>query len=536
VTTSPFVFDSLIYNGLDNPRDGIGNHLQLLDQLIFNNIPSSKKSLSPIPSSHAAEIYGQVETNLHLQHPDRFKNCLFLDIARDTWNSDQIHMQMEKTVRIKRIFNAVTCVYLMWESDRLWDLYAEMIKIYDFCLVTNSLLDKHLTELGVDFIKVRHPYLFSSFDQTLAKKPASSPVKFGISAGFWPRKNVSMLTKTFAESFAHDQDVKLSIHTRFGRQDSALAEETKTIENLADEVENIEVIYQSFSRSDYIAWMKSLDIYCFVSSGEGYSVTPREALHLGIPVVLHDAHVHQEFAHLPGVIAVPSRGQQKAIANIGNGQFDIGNDWRIDEGALKRAMLQVRNEYLNLKEEIIQGYQNIISLHDSTSIQMEWAHILSEKYQQYRDCVVLYYAQVPEQKLLSDDNLIEQLSLHSSGFISATGYFNDGRVLCLMSEHESGYCLHGPYLHIVQPIQFVLALSIQVFGKTSSADLFVIDVFNYANGSRLTQLPVSGNDITSVENEFQFHIDARIGHNLEFRVNWLGKCDICITKLSLEKI
>ncbi len=78
---------------------------------------------------------------------------------------------------------------------------------------------------------------------------------------------------------------------------------------------NIELIPESLSREQYLDWLRSLDVYCFMSSGEGWSVTPREALHLGKPVILLDAHAHTGFSHLPGVIPVPPGPPQEAPAS-----------------------------------------------------------------------------------------------------------------------------------------------------------------------------------------------------------------------------
>ncbi|KAA3630005.1 MAG: glycosyltransferase family 1 protein [Proteobacteria bacterium] len=367
-----FAFDSIIYNGFDNVRDGIGNHLSLFDRLIFDELSADRKSLAPVPSQFSPDRYDGVLADWHLENPNAFKNALFLDIARETWNPAGVRQQMERTIRHKRVFNAVTAVYLMWESDRLWDLYADMISAYDFCIVTSDILAEFLDDRGIDWLKLPHPYDFACIAPARTRGQQDDPVRFGISAGLWRRKNVALLAAEFVNAFGNDAGAELSIHTRSDIEHDDFRSECEAIERLRDGGARIELINESLPREEYLDWMRSLDVYCFVSAGEGYSITPREALHLGVPVLLHDAHVHAEFSHLPGVVRVPSAGLQPARPNTASAACDIGSDWRIDADALRGALRYCLDHHASLKKRLAERCDEVRKLHDMDEIRSAW--------------------------------------------------------------------------------------------------------------------------------------------------------------------
>ncbi len=532
--SSPFLFDSVIYNGFDYPPDGIGNHLSLFDRLIFDGLPAERKSLSAVPSRSAPLVYGKVTTDLHLEHPDRFKNCLFLDIARETWNPDLIREQMMKTVRHKRVFNAVTAVYLMWESDRLWDLYADLVSVYDFCIVTAPLLDEFLSQRGIDFVKLRHPYDFH-LSRSAAGRNAQ-PLRFGMSTGLWPRKNTSLLARQFVEVFGDDPEVELSIHTRSDLTQPEFKTEYRILSELAERHPGIRILNESLSREAYLGWLKSIDVYCFISAGEGYSVTPREALHLGIPVILHDAHVHRELSHLPGVVRVSSRGLKRALSNAPTQDLEVGRDWQIDEGSLRQALASCRDNYPRLKARLNEGYHQILELHDPDAIKREWVETLNRKYGEYRDRVRVSYPGVPEAGINSfpNDEDVDSISLRSGGFGSNAGCRLPGRIHCLKAEHPAGHCLFGPNLRITRPGKIRVSFVLEVFSGELPWEIANLDIYDSAGDTILCLREIHDVDVQSVVNTFTISADVEPGQALEFRVYWFGDTDMCVSDLEVE--
>ena len=118
----------------------------------------------------------------------------------------------------------------------------------------------------------------------LIKKPKKREEKefvFGMSAGFVPGKNQEVLIDAFFEEFKNNSQVTLKIHGRGGSFFCKIEEKVNLLN-----CKNIELINNKFSNAEYLSFMSSLDCYVLTSKGEGFSITPREALALGIPCIL----------------------------------------------------------------------------------------------------------------------------------------------------------------------------------------------------------------------------------------------------------
>ena len=60
-------------------------------------------------------------------------------------------------------------------------------------------------------------------------------------------------------------------------------------------------------------WYAKLSAYCFPSSGEGWSFTPRESLYLGIPTILSDIPVHRELINSGYCQPIANQGLEAAV-------------------------------------------------------------------------------------------------------------------------------------------------------------------------------------------------------------------------------
>ena len=123
-----------------------------------------------------------------------------------------------------------------------------------------------------------------------------------MSAGFAERKNYHVLLEAFAGEFKNNPHVRLKIHGSW--QDGDMGDRVKRkIKRLG--LTNVEIFEQVFTREQYIEFMYSLDCYVYLSMGEGYSLTPREAIALGIPCILSNHTVHKVLAGVKGVWQFP---------------------------------------------------------------------------------------------------------------------------------------------------------------------------------------------------------------------------------------
>jgi len=369
-------FSSIIYCGWDRPRDGIGNHLRLLDQYIFNIAEIKYRSLDELPSNYGGEFYQDLTPGIHEQRPDLFTDAIYLDVVGFQGREHTIYRQIDRVKKIKEKTGAFCMLYLMWETDQLWAPMLDLVKIYDRVIVTSFLLDVYFKENDVQYTKLPHPYEYKVNLPARIKKP-TEPLTLGMTAGLWPRKNMLLLAESFSKVLGNNGQVQLKLHTRTKPFDDNSWDISSQLELLCARFTNIDFVIEEFSEDDYASWMNSLDVYCFVSAGEGYSVTPREALHMKKPVILLDAHVHREFSHLPGIIPIHSNGKIEAKGGFSFLDAGVGREYSVDIDNLEKTLSTIVNTYPSHVTELKENFEQIVSFHNLNMIRKEWLSSLS---------------------------------------------------------------------------------------------------------------------------------------------------------------
>jgi hypothetical protein len=160
------------------------------------------------------------------------------------------------------------------------------------------------------------------------------PFTFGISAGFYERKNHLKVLKAFVNEFGNNSEFKLKLHGRFGPIKSKIESEVSKLN-----VNNVELISKPFSQQEYLEWFKSIDCYVYPSMGEGFSITPREALSLGIPTIISNNSVHKTICNSGFVKSIPAKKKVPAIYELFGGQ--IGNCYDVELCDLQNAMVDM---------------------------------------------------------------------------------------------------------------------------------------------------------------------------------------------------
>jgi len=129
-------------------------------------------------------------------------------------------------------------------------------------------------------------------DGLLSKQLPSKPhttFTFGFSGAFWERKNHVKVLEAFAQEFGNDPHVRLKLHGRGGYQ-SILNELGNIIQKYR--LDNVAIFTDQFTQQQFEDFMTSLDVYVLVSTAEGYSISPREAMALGIPCIVSNNTAH----------------------------------------------------------------------------------------------------------------------------------------------------------------------------------------------------------------------------------------------------
>jgi glycosyltransferase involved in cell wall biosynthesis len=114
------------------------------------------------------------------------------------------------------------------------------------------------------------------------------PFIFGCSAVFSPHKNIDTLILAFKKAFGDTEEVRLCIHGR-GANPSYF----DVIKKHVSDCKNIHILRRNLTNEEYISFLELLHCYVLVSKGEGFSISPREALACGVPCIISNNSAHK---------------------------------------------------------------------------------------------------------------------------------------------------------------------------------------------------------------------------------------------------
>jgi glycosyltransferase involved in cell wall biosynthesis len=315
------VVSSIDFNGSVR-RHGIGLIDCLKDKLKLNFIPSRPVDLTEVSPEVQKIVLSAQKTPgavAILEDPLWFAEAMpnsKIKIAFSVFESTKIPAAWVQTLNTK--FDAVVV------ADPFY------IKVYE-----NS---------GVQ-IPVFHIPLGIYVDEFLEKplkKAAHKPFVFGCCSRFFRRKNHDLLIKAFAAEFGNNKDVILRINGG-GKWGSG-----KIYDNLKQlikqhKLSNVHLTNDALPWKDYIELMSSFDCYINISQGEGFSITPREALALGIPAIVTNNTAQKTIcaSHLVRAVPCPIKVPRKRR----KGDSTPGFQFNCTQKAVQNALTDVYNNY-----------------------------------------------------------------------------------------------------------------------------------------------------------------------------------------------
>lgn len=186
-----------------------------------------------------------------------------------------------------------------------------------------------------------HGIYLEEFLNSPIKNKKNNPFIFGFSAGLHSdRKNPEMLVDAFCKEFGTNANVRLHIHVRFGdnRLINRLEEKIKNINS-----HNIKLTTRVLSAQEYLDFLSSLDCFVSFTKGEGYSVTPREALALGISCIITNNTAQSTICKTGFVRSVPSDIKEPAHYLLYGGNIGYHFNCKINDAC--DAMRDVYENY-----------------------------------------------------------------------------------------------------------------------------------------------------------------------------------------------
>jgi glycosyltransferase involved in cell wall biosynthesis len=203
--------------------------------------------------------------------------------------------------------------YTMFESSRAPQAWVHILnQSFDAVLVPDEFLVKVYKDSGVMipiFVIPLGRDLKAFLDAPL-KSSRGSPLIFANYSTCFPRKNLLSLVRAFGDAFGNNPDVQLQL---CWRQYDAGTRNAIFSEVVARGLTNVSIEEQPVDDAAYLQRFLSADCYVNIATGEGFSNQPREAMALGIPVIVTDNTGQKTICASGLVRAVPSDVEVPAL-------------------------------------------------------------------------------------------------------------------------------------------------------------------------------------------------------------------------------
>lgn len=201
--------------------------------------------------------------------------------------------RLNKHLRGPKTQDQIRIAYTMLESSRIPPLWAEMLNCYfDLVAVPDEFLIEVYEQSGVKIPIFVLPLGFDMdhFLHHPLKTSQNSPFCFINTSSLIPRKNHEGLIQAFYKAFGNDPEVLLRMNYRYKVGD-AFSSISQLIQSL--KVDNILLTNEKLDKQGYLQFLSKGDVFVSLTKGEGFSIQPREAMAMGLPVVISDNTAHK---------------------------------------------------------------------------------------------------------------------------------------------------------------------------------------------------------------------------------------------------
>jgi glycosyltransferase involved in cell wall biosynthesis len=319
--------------GAVNMKDGIGRMSVDLIQALKDEMSINFISTDPV---HLGDVPKEVIPFLKKGGKAKGKVAILEDIV---WLPK--HSSYKKFVR-HTSKKQVRIAYSMFESTMIpYEWVFIFNNYFDAVVVPDSFLVSVYKACGVrvPVFEVPLGLQLEAFSKEPLRSCAHQPLTFGNLGACVDRKNQLTLLRAFAKAFGDSPDARLRINCRSGDR-SLIGLINKEIDFLG--LHNVEFTQLPLDSAEYLKLFKTLDCLVNLSKGEGYSIQPREAMALGIPVIVTD-NTAQSTLCKTGLVRAVASDECEPAPYFGHMSFGVWYTCSIDEVA--NALLDVYTNY-----------------------------------------------------------------------------------------------------------------------------------------------------------------------------------------------
>ena len=236
----------------------------------------------------------------------------------------------------------VRFAYTMFESTRIPRDWVHILNTsFDGAIVPDEFLVEVYRESGVKIPVFVIPLGrdFSRYLEAPIKGARGTPFVFANFSACNARKNLLKLVQAFGDAFGNNSDVQLRLGWRWvdGELPRSIFSEIS-----ARGLTNVTIDQRAFDAQAYFDRFQQVDCYVNIATGEGFSIQPREAMALGIPVIATDNTGQKPICNSGLVRVVPSPYAIKALYPFPG---DFGSQYQCRTEDVVEALRDVYTNY-----------------------------------------------------------------------------------------------------------------------------------------------------------------------------------------------
>lgn len=189
---------------------------------------------------------------------------------------------------ISKLDNDFRVIYTMFESDKLPDDWQQHLEQADMVIVPSKWCKNVFAKAGITAKVVPLGYdhhVFKYVERKVKRKQRKDFVFLHYNA-FNVRKGFQEVWQAFNKAFDKNEPVKLVLKTTLERIPLPITKR---------EYPNVEIIKGRMTDNDLARLCANSDCFVFPSRGEGFGMTPLEAMATGMPAIVPNAHGITEY-------------------------------------------------------------------------------------------------------------------------------------------------------------------------------------------------------------------------------------------------
>lgn len=267
------------------------------------------------------------------------KHDVFLS---ENYRQQKVGLLYNYPYSITQMRTDVRLLFTMFESDKIPDEWLDDLDAADEVIVPTKFCADVFAKAGIKTTIVPLGYDASNFKYFDRKIPVESNEEFVFIHydSFNIRKGFLEVVQAFNEEFKNTEKAKLILKT---------VQHATSLPFIKSEYPNIEVVRGEFTERDLSDLLARAHCMVYPSRGEGFGITPLEAMATGIPAIVPNAHGISEYFNSQYMIEVKSDARIPAIYNRFKNE-DVGNMVVCDVKDLRKKMRYAFNNQKKMHE------------------------------------------------------------------------------------------------------------------------------------------------------------------------------------------